>query len=121
MKLYTKNYENPSVSVIVTAKKISGTFLCGHGVDHFVRKGRMCHSNRRVTHLHTCVLVAVLASIVILTILATRNLDIANRYHITVLPVEYNNYFVVCYDFFVAIVVLEVIRYLGHVKKCNVM
>jgi len=23
--------------------------------------------------------------------------------------------------FFVAIVVLEVIRYLGHVKKCNVM
>ena len=32
------------------------------------------------------------------------------------------HYFVVCYGFFVAIitVVLEVICYLGHVKKCNV-
>jgi len=26
-----KNYENPSTKVI--AKKISGTFLCGHGVS----------------------------------------------------------------------------------------
>jgi len=30
-------------------------------------------------------------------------------------------YFVVCYGFFVAIVVLEVNCYLGHVKKCNVL
>jgi len=30
------------------------------------------------------------------------------------------HYFVVCYGFFVAVVVLEVICYLGHVKKCNV-
>jgi len=32
-KLCTKNYENPSIFVKVTAKKINGTFLCGHGVQ----------------------------------------------------------------------------------------
>ena len=31
------------------------------------------------------------------------------------------HYFVVCYGFFVATVVLEVNCYLGHVIKCNVM
>ena len=31
-KLCTKKYENPSIFVKVKAKKISGTFLCGHGV-----------------------------------------------------------------------------------------
>ena len=31
-KLRTKNYENPSIFVKVTAKKISGTFFSGHGV-----------------------------------------------------------------------------------------
>ena len=32
MKLCTKNYENLSIFVKVTAKKISGICLCGHGV-----------------------------------------------------------------------------------------
>jgi len=30
--LCTKNYENPSIFVKVTAKKNSGTFFLGHGV-----------------------------------------------------------------------------------------
>ena len=33
MKLCTKNYENPSIFVKVTVKKISGTFFLGHGVE----------------------------------------------------------------------------------------
>ena len=32
VKLCTKNYENPSIFLKVTAKKISGTFFSGHGV-----------------------------------------------------------------------------------------
>ena len=32
-----KNYENPSIFVKVTAKKTSGTFFLGHGVDLIVR------------------------------------------------------------------------------------
>jgi len=32
VKLCTKNYEILSIFVKITAKKISGTFLCGHGV-----------------------------------------------------------------------------------------
>ena len=35
--------------------------------------------------------------------------------------IKSGRYFLVCYGFFVAIVVLEVNCYLGHVKKCNVM
>jgi len=34
-KLCTKNYKNPSIFVKVTAKKISGTFFSGHGVDRY--------------------------------------------------------------------------------------
>ena len=32
-KLFTKNYENPSICKSYS-EKISGTFLCGHGVQH---------------------------------------------------------------------------------------
>ena len=32
-KLCTKNYENSSIFVEVTAKKINSTFLFGHGVE----------------------------------------------------------------------------------------
>jgi len=38
-----------------------------------------------------------------------------------ILAIIHGHYFVACYGFFVAIVVLEVNCYLGHVKKCNVM